>query len=204
MLESLRNRPTPKLPDQVRFDGRILFLTEDPALIRSQLQGKDLAWTPAIALRSDISTDEITPAYICYYFDETLGEFPYLGLKAGEEFPLGRGSVKNGGFVVSVSGKRRGKGSSREQSPYAEMMAGIKLVIAENIERIYRENCQNLGLFTSTDFGLIERIRRGEAVPLAEFTRGEGEITRGIIEHGGLFQYNVARIQGKVTVPSLL
>jgi 3-isopropylmalate/(R)-2-methylmalate dehydratase large subunit len=83
------------------------------------------------------------------------------------------------------------------------MMAGIRLVIAENIERIYRENCQNLGLFTSTDFGLIERIRRGEAIPLSEFTRGEGEITRGIIEHGGLFQYNVARLQGKVRVPVL-
>ena len=27
---------------------------------------------------------------------------------------------------------------------------------------------------------------------------GEGGITRGIIEHGGLFQYNVARLQGKV------
>ena len=203
MLDSLKSRPTPKLPDQVRFDGRILFLTEDPSLIAAQLQGKDLEWNPSLPLRNDISTDEITPAYICYYFDETLGQFPYLGLKAGDEFPIGRGSVKGGGFVASVSGKRRGKGSSREQSPYAEMMAGIRLVIAENIERIYRENCQNLGLFTSTDFGLIERIRRGEAIPLTEFTRGEGEITRGIIEHGGLFQYNVARIQGRVKVPAL-
>jgi 3-isopropylmalate/(R)-2-methylmalate dehydratase large subunit len=34
--------------------------------------------------------------------------------------------VKRGGFVCAVSGKRRGKGSSREQSPYAEMCAGIK------------------------------------------------------------------------------
>jgi 3-isopropylmalate/(R)-2-methylmalate dehydratase large subunit len=203
MLESLKSRPTPKLPDQVRFDGRVLFLAEDASLVASQLQGTDLQWNPAIKLRNDISTDEITPAYICYYFDETLGEFPYLGLKAGDEFPIGRNSVKNGGFAVSVSGKRRGKGSSREQSPYAEMMAGIRLVIAENIERIYRENCQNLGLFTSTDFGLIDRIRRGEAIPLKEFTRGEGEITRGIIEHGGLFQYNVARIQGKARVPAL-
>jgi 3-isopropylmalate/(R)-2-methylmalate dehydratase large subunit len=203
MLDSLKSRPTPKLPDHVRFDGRILFLTQDPALIVSQLQGKDLEWNPSIPLRNDISTDEITPAYICYYFDETLGEFPYLGLKAGEEFPLGRGSVKNAGFAVSVSGKRRGKGSSREQSPYAEMMAGIRLVIAENIERIYRENCQNLGLFTSTDFSLIDRIRRREAIPLEEFTRGEGEITRGIIERGGLFQYNVARLQGTARVPPL-
>ncbi|MGE0353934.1 MAG: aconitase family protein [Gemmatimonadales bacterium] len=201
MLKSLKSRPTPKLADQIKFDGRILFLTEDPALIRSQLEGKDLEWSPGIKLRDDISTDEITPAYICYYYDETLGEFPYLGLKAGQEFPITRGSVKRGGFAVSVSGKRRGKGSSREQSPYAEMMAGIRLVIAENIERIYGENCQNLGIFTSTDFGLIDRIRRGETIPLAEFTRGQGEITRGIIEHGGLFQYNVARLQGKVTVP---
>jgi 3-isopropylmalate/(R)-2-methylmalate dehydratase large subunit len=203
MLDSLKSRPTPKLPDQVRFDGRILFLTQDPSLIAAQLQGQDLEWNPSIPLRNDISTDEITPAYICYYFDETLGQFPYLGLKAGEEFPIGRGSVKGGGFAVSVSGKRRGKGSSREQSPYAEMMAGIRLVIAENIERIYRENCQNLGLFTSTDFGLIDRIRRGESIPLDEFTRGEGEITRGIIERGGLFQYNVARLQGKARVPEL-
>ena len=203
MLDSLKSRPTPKLPDQVKFNGRVLFLAEDPSLVAAQLRGEDLPWDPAMKLRSDISTDEITPAYICYYFDETLGEFPYLGLKAGEEFPITRGSVKQGNFAVSVSGKRRGKGSSREQSPYAEMMAGIRLVIAENIERIYRENCQNLGLFTSTDFGLIERIRRGEAIPLEEFTRGEGEITRGIIERGGLFQYNVARLQGKAKVPAL-
>jgi 3-isopropylmalate/(R)-2-methylmalate dehydratase large subunit len=202
MLDNLKSLPTPKLPDHVRFEGRVLFLTEDPALITKQLEDTDLQWNPSIPLRNDISTDEITPAYICYYFDQTLGEFPYLGLKAGEEFPLTRGSVKRGGFAVSVSGKRRGKGSSREQSPYAEMMAGIRLVIAENIERIYRENCQNLGIFTSTDFGLIDRIRRGESIPLEEFTRGEGEITRGIIEHGGLFQYNLARMQGKVRVPA--
>jgi len=180
------------------LQGRILFLAADAALVRSQLEGQDLAWTPAIGLRDNISTDEITPAYICYYYDETLGDFPYLGLKCGEEFPITRASVKRGGFVASVSGKRRGKGSSREQSPYAEMCAGIKLVIAENIERIYRENCQNLGVLTTTDFSIIERVQRGEAIPLAAFTQGEGEITRGIIEYGGLFNFNVARLQGKV------
>src|SRR2546426_624683 len=130
-----------------------------------ELSGEDLAWTPAMRLRDSISTDEITPAYICYYYDETLGDFPYLGLKCGDEFPIARGSVRQGGFVASVSGKRRGKGSSREQSPYAEMCAGIKLVIAENIERIYRENCQNLGVLTTTAFALIERVRRGEGIP---------------------------------------
>ena len=211
MIQSLLNRPVQKVSDHVRLDGRVLFLTEDPALIRRQLAGEDLPFDPKgpvgspehPRLRNDISTDEITPAYICYYFDETLGDFPYLGLKSGEEFPIVRGSVRNGHFVASVSGKRRGKGSSREQSPYAEMVAGIRLVIAENIERIYRENCQNLGVFTSTNFDLIARVRAGEEIPLSEFTAGEGEITRGIIEYGGLFNYNVARLQGKVDVPTL-
>ena len=211
MTESLLSRSVSKVPDHVRFQGRVLFLTEDPVLIQRQLAGDDLAFDPAAPvgsathpkLRDNISTDEITPAYICYYFDETLGEFPYLGLKAGEEFPIARGMVKSGRFVASVSGTRRGKGSSREQSPYAEMMAGIKLVIAENIERIYRENCQNLGVFTSTNFDLIARVRNGEAIPLTEFTKGEGGISRGIIEYGGLFNYNVARLQGTVRVPEI-
>jgi 3-benzylmalate isomerase len=200
MLEALRARTVEKLPEQVRFRGRILFLTEDPQLVRRQLEGEDLDWRRSMKLRDNISTDEITPAYICYYYDETLGDFPYLGLKCGEEFPITRGAVKRGGFVASVSGTRRGKGSSREQSPYAEMCAGIRLVIAENIERIYRENCQNLGVLTTTDVSIIDKVRRGDAIPLSAFTVGEGEITRGIIEYGGLFNFNVARLQGKVVL----
>src|SRR5690348_2322238 len=200
MLQALRARRVEKLPAQVVLKGRMLFLTEDAGLVRLQLDGEDLNWRPGTALRDNISTDEITPAYICYYYDETLGDFPYLGLKCGEEFPITRGSVKRGGFVASVSGKRRGKGSSREQSPYAEMCAGIKLVIAENIERIYRENCQNLGVLATTDFSMIDKVRRGEAIPLSAFTDAEGEITRGIIEYGGLFNFNVARLQGKVVL----
>jgi 3-isopropylmalate/(R)-2-methylmalate dehydratase large subunit len=203
MLESVRNRPLTRLPDAVRFKGRVLFLADDADAVRRQLAGEDLAWPSALPLRDNISTDEITPAYICYYYDETLGDFPYLGLRAGGEFPITRGSVRAGGFVCSVAGKRRGKGSSREQSPYAEWCAGIRLVIAESIERIYGENCQNLGVLTSSDFGLIERVRRGEPIPLSVFTDGQGEITRGIIEFGGLFQYNVARLQGQVTVPAV-
>ncbi|HYW06821.1 MAG TPA: aconitase family protein [Longimicrobium sp.] len=205
MIPSLLTRDIEKLPPEVRLHGRVLLLVDDAELIRRQLEGEDVELTDEIraTLRDNISTDEITPAYICYYFDETLGEFPYLGLKAGTEFPIKQGSVKRGGFVASVSGRRRGKGSSREQSPYAEMMAGVKVVIAENIERIYRENCQNLGVLTSTNFGLIERIRTGETIPLSEFTEGADDITRGIIEYGGLFNYNVARLQGKIHTPAI-
>ena len=208
VISSLLERKINKRPDKVRLQGRILFLTEDPELIKRQLAGEDLAWNtknPANSpkLRDDISTDEITPAHYCFYFDETLGEIPYLGLKCGSVTPIGRGDVKRGGFVCAVSGKRRGKGSSREQSPYAEMCAGIRVVIAENIERIYKQNCQNLGLLTSTNFSLIDRIRSGEEIPLAEFTAGEDEITRQVIEYGGLFPFNVARMQGKVFLPPI-
>lgn len=208
MEPSLLNRKVEKRPDKVKLQGRILFLTEDPELIRRQLAGEDLPWDTRNPqnnpkLRDDISTDEITPAHICFFFDETLGEFPYSGLKCGNEVPIKRGDVKKGGFVAAVSGKRRGKGSSREQSPYAELCAGIRVVIAENIERIYKQNCQNLGVLTSTDFGLIDHIRAGEEIPLSEFTRGEDDITRQVIEYGGLFPFNVARIQKKVFLPPI-
>ncbi|MGC2196554.1 MAG: aconitase family protein [Terriglobales bacterium] len=206
MIQPLLERALAKRPDKVRLSGRILFLTEDPELIRRQLAGEDLPWdskNPANnpKLRDDISTDEITPAHYCFYFDQTLGEIPYMGLKCGNVLPIGRGDVKRGGFVCSVSGKRRGKGSSREQSPYAEMSAGLQVVIAENIERIYKQNCQNLGLLTSTNFSMIDKIRAGEEIALSEFTAGEDDITRQVIEYGGLFPFNVARLQKKVFLP---
>jgi 3-isopropylmalate/(R)-2-methylmalate dehydratase large subunit len=208
VIESLLQKSIEKRPDKVRLQGRILFLTEEPELIKRQLNGEDLSWdtkNPANnpKLRDDISTDEITPAHYCFYFDQTLGEIPYMGLKCGTTLPIGRSDVKRGGFVCAVSGKRRGKGSSREQSPYAEMSAGIQLVIAENIERIYKQNCQNLGLLTSTNFSLIDKIRAEEEIPLSEFTQGEDEITRQVIEYGGLFPFNVARLQKKVFLPPI-
>src|SRR5207302_868906 len=84
-----------------------------------------------------------------------------------------------------------------------EMCAGIQVVIAENIERIYKQNCQNLGLLTSTNFSLIDKIRSGQEIPLSEFTAGEDEITRQVIEYGGLFPFNVARMQKKVFLPPI-
>jgi 3-isopropylmalate/(R)-2-methylmalate dehydratase large subunit len=210
MIKDLLNRAIEKRPTTLKVDGRILLLLDDAELMRAQLdEGRDVRLTEELKgrLRDQISTDEITPAYICYFYDETLGDFPYLGLRTtnratGEtEYPVTRASVKDGGFVCSVAGKRRGKGSSREQSPYAELMAGVQVVVAESIERIYNENCQNLGVLTTTDFSVLDRIRAGEEIPLSAFTEGEDEITRQIIEHGGLFEFNVARLQGKVTLP---
>lgn len=48
---------------------------------------------------------------------------------------------------------------------------------------------------------MIDRILAGEEIQLSEFTEGQDEITQQIIEYGGLFEFNVARLQGKVTIP---
>ena len=188
------------LPERIPLPGRVLMLCEDPDRLERQLRGEDLSLLEAGPLRDQISTDEITPAWVCFHYDEVLGNFPYLGLKCGERFPVPEGSVKAGGFAVSVSGKRRGKGSSREASPYAEWCAGIRLVIAESFERIYRQNCQNLGLLTSTDFGLVARLRAGEAISLDEFTIGLDPVTAEIVRRGGLFPFSVARMAGEYRV----
>lgn len=171
------------------FDGRILFLTDDAETLRQQLAGDDLSLTTSLELRSDISTDEIIPVYRMYNFDEKLGSYVYEALCCSQQFPVPLGSVKAGGFIVSVSGRRRGKGSSREHAPLAEYHAGIRLIIAQSFERIYRDNCHNLGIFTSTDFGLIPRIQAGESIPFDELVAGLDPISIEIIKHGGLFTY---------------
>jgi 3-isopropylmalate/(R)-2-methylmalate dehydratase large subunit len=196
----------------VKFQGRILFLTEDTSLIRQQLEASgeeakqiedQLAQRLAnddLPLMSNISTDEITPGWVCFYYDETLGQYVYVGMRDGA---VKKDEVKNGGFAVVVSGLSKGCGSSRETAPYAEKWAGIKLVIARSIEKIYGQNSQNIGLLTSTNFGLIDRIRNGEEIPLAEFTKGLDPISRDIVEYGGLFNYNKARLAGKISPPPI-
>jgi 3-isopropylmalate/(R)-2-methylmalate dehydratase large subunit len=184
----------------VKIEGRILYVTEDASLLAAQLGGKDLAYDPERPLVSNISTDELTPGWVCYYYDETLGRYCLLGLRGGV---VQKDSIKNGGFGVIVSGISKGCGSSRETAPYSELVCGVRLVVAKSIEKIYRQNAQNIGLLTSTDFGLIPRIERGETIPMSEFTKGLDAISAGIVEHGGLFAYNRARLAGEVSPPTI-
>jgi 3-isopropylmalate/(R)-2-methylmalate dehydratase large subunit len=188
------------MEDAIRFRGRVLFLSADPAVVERQLSGEDVGLEVARPLRDHISTDEITPAWACFYYDETLGRYPYVGLKCEDRFPVTEDSVVKGGFSVSVSGKRRGKGSSREASPYAEMCAGIRLIIAESFERIYQQNCHNLGLFISTDFGMVDRVRAGDEIRMEEFTCSWDPLTQEIIRSGGLFGFNKRRAENRVHI----
>ncbi len=189
------------LPDgrpAVRFTGRFLFLYEDIELVRRQIAGENLPWDPTLPLIDNISTDEITPGWVCFYFDETLGEYSLIGLRGGA---IEKDSIKTGDFAVIVSGKSKGCGSSRETAPFSEQAAGVRLVIAQTIEKIYRQNSQNIGLLTSNDFSLIGRIQAGEAIALDEFVTGLDPVATEIVTRGGIFAYNTARLNGEVEPP---
>ena len=200
------------MTENIKFSGRILFLTEDTSLIRQQLAATGEAASlleselaerlrnDDLPLMSNISTDEITPGWVCFYYDETLGHYVYVGMREGA---VQKDEVRNGGFAVVVSGLSKGCGSSRETAPYAEKAAGVQLVIAKSIEKIYGQNSQNIGLLTSTDLSLVDRIRAGEEIALTEFTKGLDPISQDIVAHGGLFNYNKARLSGKVSPPPL-
>src|SRR5262245_50717810 len=112
-------------PRTVRFSGRIFYVSEDPAQVRQQIEGENLSWDPDRPLRDAISTDELTPAWTCFHYDEKLGDHCLTGLRGD---PVKPNDVKNGGFEVIVSGVSKGCGSSRETAPYSEKVCGIRLV----------------------------------------------------------------------------
>ncbi len=181
----------------VKVEGKILYLTEDADLLKKQLDGGEVSVDPATTpLVNNISTDELTPGWVCYYYDETLARYCLVGLRGGV---VQKDAIKSGGFGVIVSGRSKGCGSSRETAPYSEREAGIQIVVAKSIEKIYGQNCQNIGLLTTTDFSILDRIAKGEAISIEEFTKGLDPISADVVRHGGLFTYNKARMAGEVS-----
>ena len=179
----------------LRLSGRVLYLTSDPELLRRQLAGETLTFDAARPLLANISTDELTPAWACYYYDQTLARYCLVGLRGGL---VERDVLRAGGFQVIVSGPSKGCGSSRETAPYAELACGVRVVFAHSFEKIYLQNCQNIGLLTSSDFSLLERLERGEQVLVSEFCAHLSPISRAIVEAGGLFAYNTARLRAEL------
>jgi 3-isopropylmalate/(R)-2-methylmalate dehydratase large subunit len=174
---------------QLQLPGRMLFLSDDPKTMDAQFAGKALALDEARPLRDNVSTDEMTPQTVCLLFDERIGAGLLLAYRAGARNPIARNAIKDGGFSVIVGGKRYGKGSSREHSPLAHVSAGIRLIVAESFERIFRQNCDNLGLFTSSDFGLIARIQGGETISAEELVSGREALAADLLRCGGLLAY---------------
>ena len=72
------------LPDTLQFSGRVLHLTEDQEPLKAQLYGQErLAYDASRKLIDNISTDELTPGWVCYYYDETLARYCLVGLRRG-------------------------------------------------------------------------------------------------------------------------
>ena len=178
---------------------KILYLSQNPNAIQAQLQGQCLTRAQAGSLRDDVSTDEITPVAILSHYDERLGDFAHTGLQCQDQQPIARGQLRASGVEVLVAGQRYGKGSSREHSPTAERWAGIRLVFAESFERIYRQNADNIGLWTSTNGSLLERIERGEAQRLEDLipdllAEREG-LAAAVLKAGGLLRWGQQHLQ---------
>src|SRR4051794_24724025 len=92
----------------VRVTGKILYLTEDATLLKEQLQGRAIEFDESKhALVNNISTDELTPGWVCYYYDETLARYCLVGLRGNV---VQRDEIKSGGFGVIVSGRSKGCG----------------------------------------------------------------------------------------------
>ena len=156
----------------------------------------------ASPLRDDISTDEITPVAILSHYDDKLARYAHTGFKAGNELPIGVNAIFNSGIEVIVAGNRYGKGSSREHSPASEKLAGVKLVIARSFDRLYRQNADNIGLLTSTDFGLVDRIAAGEEITLDELVADRDTLAQAILKSGGLLRFGQTHLTSVDVAPT--
>lgn len=185
-------------------DKRILFLTKDPQLIRRQLDNElDLSTSDVDVedLLDDINTDIMTPAWVCFrHRPEDIARDAYAGLIVDGERIFETDALINGNFEVVVSGLRKGTGSSRETAVQAEKWSGIRIAIASSFAPIHARNNINQGVLMG-DHAILERLERGEGVPLAEFCVDHDPITQLIIRHGGLFPFAKALARGDVEIP---
>lgn len=93
--------------------------------------------------RSDINTDEIIPAkYLTENSKIALKPYCLEDLKL-EGFDAKRDIA---GKAAIITRSNFGCGSSREHAPWALEVNGIRMVIAENFARIFRQNMFNCGL----------------------------------------------------------
>ena len=187
-------------------NGRVLFLTKDPSLIKAQLyDGLDLKMKDLDIedLMDDINTDVMTPAWVCFDHEPAvIAENAYAGLLHEGERVFRQGALKEGGFEVIVSGHRKGTGSSRETAPQCERWSGIRIVIAASFAPIHERNNINLGQVMG-DHAMLERLQDGEIVPLSEFTEKYDPVTRLILENGGILPFAKKMEAGHVVLPEI-
>ena len=186
----------------MRLTGRVLWLTDDSALLRSQLSGQDLdlpSAGPRPDLKFGVNTDAIISGAAC-----TLGYTPeILGPWFLHNFQdvVGEGEVRSGGFQVLVGGEAYGSGSSREVAVVAHQGAGIELIVAQSLQRIFQENLVYCGLPFTTDLSVVDRLEAGEDVDLGALGDELPPVFNAVSEAGGLLRYGTQLLAGDLAPP---
>ena len=99
-----------------------------------------------------------------------------------------------------VSGYRKGVGSSRETAVQAEKWCGIRIAIAASFAPIHAANNINQGVLMG-DHAMLERLERGEGVPLESSTAISTRSAARSCASGGLFPFAKAVARGEVELP---
>ena len=184
-----------------KLTGRILWLTKDLELIRTQIAGKDLSYVDPNQLLDRISTDQIIPSRWCmaYSDQQNLSRYLLTGVEGIEKDDIA------GRFQAIVGGKSFARGSSREHAQLALKGAGVDLVIGTSIERLFGENCSNYGIF-ALNFDRIQTVKvlEDRQLTVNELISNESPLTRQVIKHGGLMRFVRARLEGKIEMPEIL
>jgi 3-isopropylmalate/(R)-2-methylmalate dehydratase large subunit len=180
--------------------GRVLYLTKDAALIQRQLAGEEIAAPDLDELLAGISTDALFPgpgmreSEIARFTHWCCANLPNKAIAPGD---LQAAFERGLRFEVVVAGAGFGRGSSRENAPLAQKLLGTRLLVAPSFEKIYADNCRNLGLIASRRLDLVARLRDGEAVPLEWLLEDADPVARRVLAYGGLFDYTRAREAGQ-------
>jgi 3-isopropylmalate/(R)-2-methylmalate dehydratase large subunit len=203
----------PKDSETIRIEGRALYLTKDPSLIRAQIEGETLTNVAPENLRDFVSTDEIAPSGICMMSSdpEILGKHLLTGItdlgideKTGGP---GLGVIKpgelEGKFSVLVVGRSFGRGSSREHAQLALQGAGIQAVVAGSTERIFSENCRNYGILTigreSSEAQRLLELGQVDTSKLFDNDLVSGKIAAS----GGLMPFTRSRLENGFITPEV-
>jgi 3-isopropylmalate/(R)-2-methylmalate dehydratase small subunit len=146
----------------------------------------------------DIDTDQIYPGkYLPLTDKNEMARHAMEGTNRGSEFLMG---VKPGDILVA--GRNFGCGSSREHAAIAIRGAGISVVVAVSLARIFHRNCVNTAL-PALESEHAPDIRDGDVLEI-DIARGEiknktrgtvlktdpiSDLEREIIGTGGLLKY---------------
>jgi len=183
---------------ELRLQGRVLYLTKDPDLVRRQLDGEDIPRVPISELYS-ASTDTMIPARDCLSFDDQ-----YLGDHCLVNHPgIEIGDVKRGRVDLLVDGVSSGQGSSREHAPIALKAAGIRYVAGFPLETTFRKNCENIGLICIESEEVLDQLLAGRSVDLEELLVNYDPISAEIVRSGGLLRFLGKKTKGEVSIPPI-